>query len=43
MASPHGLFAMDDEGIRRNLDALSKVGIKANAGMFDTSVLAELK
>jgi ABC-type nitrate/sulfonate/bicarbonate transport system substrate-binding protein len=43
MASSKGLFAMDDEGIKRNLDALEKVGIKATPGMFDTSILAELK
>jgi ABC-type nitrate/sulfonate/bicarbonate transport system substrate-binding protein len=43
MQSPHGLFAMDDEGIKRNLEALGKIGINARADMFDTSVLAELK
>ena len=34
---------MDDEGIKRNIDALAKVGINAPASMFDLSVLAELK
>jgi hypothetical protein len=43
MAGSQGLFAMDDEGIKRNLDALGKVGIKASPSMFDMSVLAELK
>lgn len=43
MTSSKGLFAMDDEGIKRNLDALAKIGINAPESMFDLSVLAEVK
>ncbi len=43
MTSPKGLFAMDEAGIKRNIDALAKVGINAPASMFDLSVLAEVK
>jgi ABC-type nitrate/sulfonate/bicarbonate transport system substrate-binding protein len=43
MTSSKGLFAMDEEGIKRNLDALAKIGINAPASMFDLSVLAEVK
>jgi ABC-type nitrate/sulfonate/bicarbonate transport system substrate-binding protein len=40
MANPKGYLAMSDDGIKRNIDALGTLGIKANASMFDTSVLA---
>jgi ABC-type nitrate/sulfonate/bicarbonate transport system substrate-binding protein len=43
MASPKGLFSMDEAGIKRNIDALAKVGINAPASMFDPSLLAEVK
>jgi ABC-type nitrate/sulfonate/bicarbonate transport system substrate-binding protein len=43
MTSPKGLFAMDEAGIKRNIDALAKVGINAPASIFDLSVLAEVK
>jgi hypothetical protein len=41
MKSPKDLFAMDEAGIKRNIDALAKVGINAPAGIFDLSFLAE--
>jgi hypothetical protein len=42
IASPHGIFAMTEEGIAKNIEALARVGIKANKSMFDTSLLAEI-
>jgi ABC-type nitrate/sulfonate/bicarbonate transport system substrate-binding protein len=39
---PKGIFAMDDEGIAKNVDALNLIGIKATKEMFDTSLLAEI-
>jgi ABC-type nitrate/sulfonate/bicarbonate transport system substrate-binding protein len=42
MASPKGLFVMDDEAIGRNLEALQKVGVKGTRDMFDGSLLAEI-
>lgn len=43
MTSSKGLFAMDEEDIRRNINALAKVGVNAPASVFDLSILAELK
>jgi ABC-type nitrate/sulfonate/bicarbonate transport system substrate-binding protein len=37
-----GVFAMDEEGIAKNVEALNLIGIKATKDMFDTSVLAEV-
>ncbi len=42
MASPKGLFVMDEDGISRNLQALEKVGVKGTREMFDTTLLAEI-
>lgn len=40
--SPAGIFAMTDEAIAKNIEALAQVGIKATKDMFDTSLLAEV-
>jgi len=40
--SPAGIFAMTEEGIAKNIEALGQVGIKATKDMFDTSLLAEI-
>jgi len=42
MEHPRGFYAMTDDGIQRNLDALAKLGVEANRSMFDTSLLGEL-
>lgn len=39
---PAGIFAMDDDGIAKNVEALNLIGIKATKDMFDTSLLAEI-
>jgi ABC-type nitrate/sulfonate/bicarbonate transport system substrate-binding protein len=39
---PKGIFAMDAEGIQKNVDALNLIGIKATKEMFDSSLLAEI-
>lgn len=40
--SPAGIFAMTEEGIAANIEALSKVGIMATRDMFDTTLLEEI-
>ena len=40
--SPSGIFALTEEGIAQNIEALGQVGIKATADMFDTTLLAEI-
>jgi ABC-type nitrate/sulfonate/bicarbonate transport system substrate-binding protein len=40
--TPNGIFAMTDEDIEKNIQALGQVGIKATKDMFDTSLLAEI-
>ena len=40
--TPKGIFSMDEEGIQKNIDALSEIGIPATREMFDTSLLEEL-
>ncbi|MQT14279.1 ABC transporter substrate-binding protein [Segnochrobactrum spirostomi] len=40
--SPAGLFSMTEEAIAKNIEALSRVGIKAKREMFDTTLLAEV-
>ena len=42
IANPAGVFAMTEEGIAANIEALSKVGITATRGMFDTTLLEEI-
>lgn len=42
IAHPKGVYAMTDEDIAKNIDALGRVGIKATKEMFDTSLLAEI-
>ena len=42
IANPAGAFAMTEEGIAANIEALSKVGITATRGMFDTTLLEEI-
>ncbi len=37
-----GVFSMTEEGIAGNIEALSKVGIKATREMFDTTLLEEI-
>jgi ABC-type nitrate/sulfonate/bicarbonate transport system substrate-binding protein len=39
---PKGIFAMDAEGIAKNVEALNLIGIKATKEMFDTSLLDEI-
>jgi ABC-type nitrate/sulfonate/bicarbonate transport system substrate-binding protein len=40
--SPDGIFAMTEEGIAGNLEALAKVGIMGTRDMFDTTLLEEI-
>lgn len=40
--SPAGIFAMTEEGIAANLEALAKVGIVGTRAMFDTTLLEEI-
>ncbi len=40
--SPAGIFALTQEGIEKNIEALSQVGIKAPRDMFDASLLEEV-
>lgn len=42
MDTPNGIYAMSEEGISRNIEALDKLGIKANRDLFDTTLLAEI-
>jgi len=42
MESPAGFFALTDEGIENNIEALSQVGIEAPRDMFDQSLLEEV-
>ncbi len=42
IANPAGVFAMTEEGIAANIEALSKVGITATREMFDTTLLEEV-
>jgi ABC-type nitrate/sulfonate/bicarbonate transport system substrate-binding protein len=37
-----GVFSMTEDGIAANIEALSKVGIKATREMFDTTLLEEI-
>ncbi|MCP4381403.1 MAG: ABC transporter substrate-binding protein [Hyphomicrobiales bacterium] len=40
--NPNGVFFMDEEGIEKNIAALSEIGIAATREMFDTSLLEEM-
>lgn len=40
--APEGIFAMTEEGIAANLEALAKVGIIGTRDMFDTTLLEEI-
>ncbi len=42
MEHPDGFFAMTEEAIQANLDALAEIGIEGDREMFDTTLLAEL-
>lgn len=42
MEAPDGIFAMTEEDIQKNIDALGAVGISATRDMFDTTVLEEI-
>ena len=42
MEHPEGIFAMTEEGIAANLEALAQVGIKGRRDMFDTTLLDEV-
>ncbi len=39
---PDGIFAMDEDGIAKNIEALGQIGIKATREMFDTTLLEEV-
>ena len=39
---PKGVFAMDEEGVQKNIDAPGQIGIKATREMFDTTLLDEV-
>jgi len=39
---PKGIFAMDEDGIQKNITALNLIGIKATRDMFDTTLLEEV-
>ena len=42
IANPAGVFAMIEEGIAGNIEALAKVGIIGTREMFDTALLEEI-
>lgn len=42
IANADGVFAMTEDGIAANLEALSKVGITGTRDMFDTTLLEEI-
>lgn len=42
MQHADGVFAMDEEGIAGNIEALAAIGINATRDMFDTSLLEEV-
>lgn len=42
ISHPEGVFAMTEEGIAKNIEALGQVGIKATPEMFDATLLAEI-
>lgn len=42
MENPQGIFAMSEDGIEKNIEALNQIGVKATREMFDTSVLEEV-
>jgi NMT1/THI5 like len=40
--SPAGIFAMTEDDIAKNLEALAQIGIKGTRAMFDTTLLQEI-
>jgi len=40
--TPAGIFAMTEEDIAKNLEALAQIGIKGSRAMFDTTLLQEI-
>ena len=42
METEGGIFAMSEEAIAKNIEALGQVGIKATPDMFDTTLLEEI-
>jgi ABC-type nitrate/sulfonate/bicarbonate transport system substrate-binding protein len=42
MEHPDGFFAMTEEAIQANLDALAQIGIEGSRDMFDTTLLEEI-
>ena len=42
MDNPGGIYAMSDDGIARNIEALAAFGVAAKRDMFDTTVVAEI-
>jgi ABC-type nitrate/sulfonate/bicarbonate transport system substrate-binding protein len=42
MEGPKGFFAMTEEGIQLNLEALSKVGVETKRDLYDTTLMAEV-
>jgi ABC-type nitrate/sulfonate/bicarbonate transport system substrate-binding protein len=42
MVNPAGIFAMTEDGIAANIEALGRVGIAATREMFDTTLLEEI-
>jgi ABC-type nitrate/sulfonate/bicarbonate transport system substrate-binding protein len=43
MSSEAGIYAMSDEAIDRNIEAVGRLGLRATRVMFDTSLLQEIK
>lgn len=40
--TPQGIFTLSDETVGKCIDSLGQIGIKADASMFDTSLVAEI-
>jgi len=40
--SPHGIFAMSEEGVAANIQYLKSIGIAADRSMFDTTLLDQV-
>ena len=40
--TPAGIFALTEDGIAKNLEALAQIGIKGTPAMFDTTLLQEI-
>jgi ABC-type nitrate/sulfonate/bicarbonate transport system substrate-binding protein len=40
--TPKGIFSMTEEGVQKNIKAMSEIGIKATRDMFDTTLAEEI-